>query len=241
MRTTSGSLRDPRTQNPMVRSATRCRRCRRCTPPRRGRRPSVDGARPRRSGAGGRRAPCRAATTSPSTSPASKRPSSLAIDSSIAGCSSCSRFTVPARRGARSMISSYRPPGFSVTMTCWSNASRTPTMSFVTCPLQSVHASGGRRADRHLQLHDGVVQGLAAFPGLAERRRQLVLRLHHCTLRARRDDAQTAEGPRSAIRSAGSPVVPASLRTIREPKGRVSYVHASRAPHVARPRSRSSS
>ena len=36
------------------------------------------------------------------------------------------------------MISSYRPPGFSVTITCWSNASRTPTMSFVTCPLQSV-------------------------------------------------------------------------------------------------------
>ena len=35
------------------------------------------------------------------------------------------------------MISSYSPLGFSVTMMCWSNASRTPTMSFVTCLLQS--------------------------------------------------------------------------------------------------------
>ena len=125
------------------------------------------------------------------------------------------------------MISSYRPPGFSVTITCWSNASRTPTTSFVTCVAPVGRASGRRRADRHLQLHDGVVQGLAAFPRLAERRRQLVLGVHHCTLRARRDDAQTGKGGRGGnpIRRLSRSTVIAA-RTIRESRGE-SYVDPS--------------
>ena len=58
-------------------------------------------------------------------------------------------------------------------------------------PAPVAHPPGSRRADPHLQLHDRVVQRLASFPRLAERRRQLPLVVHASTLRVRRDDAQS--------------------------------------------------
>ena len=77
-------------------------------------------------------------------------------------------------------------------MTCWSNASRTPDHVLRDLPAPVGHPPGRRRADRHLQLHDRVVQGLAAFPGFAECRRQLLVTVHPRTLRVGRDEAQTA-------------------------------------------------
>ena len=190
-RTTDRKPTRPDARN-LARSATRSRRCPRCTPPRRGRRPSAGDGPPRRSGAGDRRAPGPAARSRSRPRRPRGASRSLPTDSSIAGCSSWSRFTVPARRGARSMISSYRPPGFSVTIMCWSNASRTPDHVLRDLAAPVGDASGGRRADRHLQLHDRIVEGLTALPRLAECRRQRLLGVHQRTLRGDCAEAQTA-------------------------------------------------
>src|SRR5206468_6266148 len=82
------------------------------------------------------RASSRGHASSP-ISTCSRRAIILSIRWTISGCSSRSRRTLVSSLGARSRISSYRPSGFSVTITCWPNASRTSVISLSTVAVQS--------------------------------------------------------------------------------------------------------